>query len=79
MNGTTGSVSDANLTNTLESVSIAGSKTWEGPVEQVRYAAGGITLTVLADEAAMSPQPEISWTKTGDVWTYSISGLPDIR
>ena len=35
-------------------------------------------MTVLANDAVLSPQPDIHWEKDADenTWTYSITGLP---
>ena len=79
MNGTTGNVSGADFTNRLVTVSIAGSKTWEDQSNKYGTRPEGITLTVLADGTPLASQPAINWTKTGDVWTYSVTGLPRYR
>ncbi|MEA4997949.1 MAG: Cna B-type domain-containing protein [Candidatus Limiplasma sp.] len=73
-----GNVTGANFTNTLQTISLQGSKTWVDQRNYHHYRPADITLTVLADGVPMATAPEILWSKPAgfDVWTYSIPGLP---
>lgn len=78
---------DMTITNTLETVSISGSKTWEGDkygnsVSEVRPT-GQIDLKVQVSDdngahyTDIDPKTVVSWQHTDtDKWSYSISGLP---
>ena len=76
VNGSTGNVTAANFTNTLVTVNIAGTKTWADDSNRYSMRPDSIALTVKADGTAMPAQPDIVWVKTGNTWTYTISGVP---
>ncbi len=65
--------------NTLQIVSIQGSKQWIDQANRYGTRPGTLTLMVLADGVAMEQQPTVTWNKTGDTWTYSILKLPRNR
>ncbi len=75
----TGNVTEADFANTLTTVSIRGTKTWVDGGDRYAKRPDTLTLTVLADGAAMPVQPEIMWTQSGNSWTYAIEGLPRYR
>jgi hypothetical protein len=79
VNEETRDVTDANFTNTLVTVSIAGAKVWEDQSNYYGTRPEAIVLKVYADGEELLPQPEIDWTKDGDTWTYAIGGLPRYR
>ena len=73
-----GTVTDANFTNDLITVDIAGGKTWVDDSNRYGMRPTGITLTVLADGVAIAPQPSVTWVKPdgSSVWTYRFADLP---
>jgi len=76
VNGTTGNVTAADFTNTLVTINITGSKTWNDTSDLYGMRPGSISLTVKADGTAMPTQPDIAWVKSGNTWTYTISSVP---
>ena len=78
VNGTTGAITNVNITNTLITVSIAGTKTWVDTQNRYGTRPSSITLTLLADGTPLLPQPTPTWNKpaTGTIWTYSYNDLP---
>lgn len=69
-------VNEYPIRNTLLRITISGSKTWADRSNQYGMRPSDLQLTVYADGVSMQPQPAIQWTKTGDVWTYTINSLP---
>ena len=58
-------------------VDISGTKVWvdDGNIHKVRP--DSITVTLLADGSPVSATP--SWSKSGDRWTFTFSGLPKVN
>ena len=76
VNATTGVVTAANFTNTLSTVSVSGTKTWQDDSDSYRMRPDEITLTLLADGVALEGAPDPVFTKTGNTWSYVFSDLP---
>lgn len=64
------------ITNTLASVSLTGTKTWQDYGDRYGARPASITLTVSDQNGSLAVQPEIVWTRQADTWTYRIEGLP---
>ncbi|MCL2866457.1 MAG: Cna B-type domain-containing protein, partial [Clostridia bacterium] len=81
-NELTGQVTEANFTNTLETISITGSKKWEDESNKygTRPEPEDFKLTVYQNNVLLVPQPaedDIEWVETDtDVWHYTIVNLP---
>ena len=73
-------VTDADFSNILITASISGTKNWDDKSNRYGYRPQDISLTLFANGVKMVPQPDASsiiWTMNpGDVWQYTISGLP---
>lgn len=66
---------DKDITNTFETVTVNGTKTWVGDNANVRPEA--VTLELYANGSAAEFDYEVEWTETDtDVWSYSIADLP---
>ncbi len=76
VNASTGVVTAANFTNTLSTVSVSGTKTWLDDSDYYRMRPESITLTLLADGAALENAPDPVITKSGNTWNYVFSDLP---
>ncbi|NCC08113.1 MAG: Cna B-type domain-containing protein [Clostridia bacterium] len=69
------------ITNTLNVLSIRGEKTWTDESDKYSLRPSSISLTVKAGtpaaDIAVQPKAEdITWTKKGDLWSYTIANLP---
>ena len=71
-----GNLSGFDWVNTLEIISIGGTKTWSDQEDRFSTRPQEVLLKVYADGIELNPQPEILWQKTGDAWTYLIQKLP---
>lgn len=66
---------DKDITNTFETVTVNGTKTWVGDNANVRPEA--VTLELYANGSAAEFDYEVEWKETDtDVWSYSIADLP---
>jgi len=66
-----------NITNTMPTIELSGTKTWEDQSNRYEIRPDNIELTVLANGTRMSIQPQIIWdSSSGNVWVYRITGLP---
>ena len=69
----------ANLTNTLQTVSLTGTKAWADQSNAYGTRPSSIELTLYADGDVFTPaMGALSWSgqSSGDTWTYTFSGLP---
>lgn len=71
-----GNLSGFDWVNTLQIISISGTKYWSDQENRFQTRPQDVSLTIFADGVEIDPQPEILWQKTGDAWTYTITKLP---
>ena len=75
-----GNVTEANFTNTLETVSVKGSKTWVDNNNSRGRRPSELILTLYADGKEMELKAgqslSLTWDKPGSIWTFEYSGLP---
>ena len=64
------------IQNTLQTISVKGTKVWEDQSDRFGIRPSEVKLAVFLDEDPLEPQPEIVWSRDGDQWVYQIEGLP---
>ncbi len=62
--------------NTLEVVSLGGTKTWQDYANRYGSRPEAVVLTVTSQNGALAAQPAFVWEKQGDTWRYRAQGLP---